>query len=109
MQPAAVMCYSYKYFRIKNWCVPLSNGAEAFKILPSGRWIPVSDALIEGRVLTYTVVDNGPLDIDRRQGFISDPVTVAVPVAPVPVPTLPGAMIGLLVLLMAMLGWKRSA
>ena len=86
-----------------------ANGAEAFKILASGRWIPVADALIEGRVITYTVVDNGPLDIDRRQGFISDPVTVAVPVAPAPVPTLPAAMIGLLVLLMARLGWRRFA
>ena len=86
-----------------------ANGAEAFKILASGRWIPVADALIEGRVITYTVVDNGPLDTDSRRGFISDPVTLAVPVPSVPVPTLPGVMLGVLALLIALLGRRKFA
>lgn len=63
-------------------------GSIAYKILENGEWEPIPGATISGSTLSYTLVDNGPLDQNPALGTIEDPVTTAVPLAK-PVPALP--------------------
>ena len=77
----------------------------------AGDWSEIPGATIEGSVVTYEIVDNGPLDTDPDLGDVSDPVTVAIPVsAPaLPVPTFSGLAIVLLSLITLILGRRRLA
>src|SRR5690606_12725768 len=46
--------------------------------LKGGVWSAVAGAVLSGSSVTYTVVDNGPLDeADRVTGVIRDPVAMA--------------------------------
>jgi hypothetical protein len=56
----------------------LPNGATAYKIKPDGEWLAIEGATIAGNVVTYTLLDNGPYDLNTTLGEIRDPVTVAV-------------------------------
>lgn len=60
---------------------PQPEGAVAYKLSATGDWTPVPGAIIEGSILSYTVVDNGPLDTNDTMGEIDDPVTVLSPAA----------------------------
>ena len=86
---------------------PASN-SKAYKILPSGVWVEILGATITGNVISYTLVDNGPYDLDDNLGAIRDPVTAAVPVPIVaPVPTLPFYVLLLLSGLLGLLGLRK--
>jgi hypothetical protein len=83
----------------------LPPGARAYKITADDVWEEIPGATIKGSVISYTITDNGPLDQDDNLGFITDPVTAAVPLAQdaTPVPALPffgllslGGLLGLL-------------
>ena len=84
---------------------PASN-AKAYKILPSGVWKEILGATITGNVISYTLVDNGPYDLDDNLGAIRDPVTAAVPIV-APVPTLPFYVLLLLSGLLGLLGLRK--
>ena len=73
----------------------LPNGATVYKIKPDGEWLVIEGATIAGNVVTYTLLDNGPYDLNTALGEIRDPVTIAVS-AVKPVPSLP--FFGLLLL-----------
>ena len=73
----------------------LPNGATVYKIKPDGEWLVIEGATIAGNVVTYTLLDNGPYDLNTALGEIRDPVTIAVS-AVTPVPSLP--FFGLLLL-----------
>ena len=80
------------------------------KIDTDGNWSAIDGATIEGSIVAYTLTDNdGVLDQDPNAGTMTDPVTVAVPfTAPVvPVPTLPGLLLGLLSSLLGLAGLGR--
>jgi predicted RNA-binding protein with TRAM domain len=86
------------------------EGSVAMKIDNDGNWSPIDGATIEGSMVTYTLTDNDEvLDQDPNAGTMTDPVTVAVPfTAPVvPVPTLPGLLLGLLSSLLGLAGLRR--
>ena len=87
---------------------PIPEGAVAFKVRGND-WSEIPGATIEGSVVTYEIVDNGPLDNDPDLGDISDPVTVAIPLsAPaLPVPTLSGLALVLLSLMTLIIGRRR--
>jgi hypothetical protein len=89
---------------------PIPEGAAAFKVRGND-WSEIPGATIEGSVVTYEIVDNGPLDTDPDLGDVSDPVTVAIPVsAPaLPVPMLSGLALMLLSLMTLVLGRRRLA
>jgi len=90
----------------------IPEGAAPFKVDgETGEWTQIVDATIEGSIVTYEVVDNGELDDDDTMGVIKDPLTLAVPVTsqPTPVPTLPGAALALLSLLIMGWGGRRLA
>lgn len=81
-----------------------------YKIVSGGAWEAISGATIVGSVVSYTIVDNGPLDQNPAAGVIEDPVTAAKPftLAPArPVPALP--LFGLVILgsLLGMFGWRK--
>ncbi|MDC6485181.1 hypothetical protein PQZ54_00995 [Luminiphilus sp.] len=84
---------------------PASN-SKAYKILPSGVWVEILGATITGNVISYTLVDNGPYDLDDNLGAIRDPVTAAVPIV-APVPTLPFYVLLLLSGLLGLLGLRK--
>ena len=84
---------------------PASN-SKAYKILPSGVWVEILGATITGNVISYTLVDNGPNDLDDNLGAIRDPVTAAVPIV-APVPTLPFYVLLLLSGLLGLLGLRK--
>ena len=86
-----------------------AEGSVAYKIDADGVWTAIPGATINGSVVTYSITDNdGVLDQNGELGKIRDPMTVARPYsAPLPVPTLPGTLLGLLALVMAGLGWRR--
>jgi hypothetical protein len=77
----------------------LPDDAVAYKVSGAGEWTEIPNATIAGDTVTYTIVDNGPLDADPTIGRILDPVTVVTP-APrgpaTPVPVLPIWMLALL-------------
>jgi hypothetical protein len=88
----------------------LPEGSVAMKIDNDGNWSEIDGATTEGSSVTYTLTDNdGILDQDPDAGTMTDPVTVAVPfTAPaVPVPTLPGLLLGLLSSLLGLAGLRR--
>jgi hypothetical protein len=60
---------------------PQPEGAVAYKFSATDGWGPIAGAVIDGSVLSYTVVDNGPLDTNDTLGEIDDPVTVLLPAA----------------------------
>ncbi|MEE4203257.1 MAG: choice-of-anchor U domain-containing protein [Halieaceae bacterium] len=89
-------------------------GAVAYKVSDAGEWTEIPNASIAGDTVTYTIVDNGPLDADPTAGRILDPVTVVTP-APrgpaTPVPVLPIWMLALLGLItggVGMVSLRRS-
>jgi len=84
---------------------PASN-SKAYKILPSGVWVEILGATITGNVISYTLLDNGPNDLDDNLGAIRDPVTAAVPIV-APVPTLPFYVLLLLSGLLGLLGLRK--
>ena len=84
---------------------PASN-SKVYKILPSGVWEEILGATITGNVISYTLVDNGPYDLDDNLGVIRDPVTAAVPIV-APVPTLPFYVLLLLSGLLGLLGLRK--
>ena len=84
---------------------PASN-SKAYKILPSGVWVEILGATITGNVISYTLVDNGPNDLEDTLGAIRDPVTAAVPIV-APVPTLPFYVLLLVSGLLGLLGLRK--
>ena len=73
---------------------------------PSGVWVEILGATITGNVISYTLLDNGPNDLDDNLGAIRDPVTAAVPIV-APVPTLPFYVLLLLSVLLGLLGLRK--
>ena len=69
-------------------------------------------ATVSGNTLSYTLTDNGPLDLDPDDGEMRDPVGAAIvggdgiyiPLIPVPIPYW---VLGLLTGLMGWLGYRR--
>ncbi|WOJ94699.1 choice-of-anchor U domain-containing protein [Congregibacter variabilis] len=59
-------------------------GATAYKYSGASGWTRISGAAINGSVLSYVVVDNGPLDSNEILGEIDDPVVVLSSVSSVP-------------------------
>ncbi|MEQ8517060.1 MAG: choice-of-anchor U domain-containing protein [Chromatocurvus sp.] len=73
--------------------------AAAFKLTGSN-WTMIAGATVNGRTISYTIQDNGPLDQNPAEGVIEDPVSVAsAPVQPIPLPS------WLLLALAGCLGW----
>lgn len=69
-----------------DFAEPFPPRAAAFK-LTEGSWTMITGATVSGRTISYTVQDNGPLDLDPAEGIIRDPVSVAsTPVQPIPLP-----------------------
>ncbi len=68
-------------------CVPTDGGTITVELeLPApvnsvwkvdSAWTQISDALIDGTMVTYTVTDDDPLDQDPADGVIEDPVAPA--------------------------------
>jgi hypothetical protein len=87
------------------------EGSGAMKIDSDGNWSHIEGSTIQGSVVTYTIIDNGPLDQDSDPGTMTDPVTVAVPYSPpaLPVPALPALLLGLLSLMLGLFGYRRLA
>ncbi|WP_241262675.1 choice-of-anchor U domain-containing protein [Parahaliea mediterranea] len=82
-------------------------GGRLYKLM-GDEWIAVAGASISGQTATYTVVDNGPYDVDATDGVIRDPVTIAAMAtdsgtgATQPIPVLSP---WLLILLAGLTGW----
>lgn len=69
-----------------DFAEPFPPRAAAFK-LTEGSWTMITGATVSGQTISYTVQDNGPLDLDPAEGIIRDPVSVAsTPVQPIPLP-----------------------
>jgi uncharacterized repeat protein (TIGR01451 family) len=73
----------------------------------------ISGATISGNTLSYTLIDNGPLDLDTDLGELRDPVSAAIAGGSgiyvpffIPVP-IPYWVLGLLTALMGWLGYRR--
>ena len=92
---------------------PLPEGTVAIKTDDSGAsGTSISGATVSGNTLSYTLTDNGPLDLDPDDGEMRDPVAAAivggsgiyVPFIPVPIPHW---VLALLSGLMGWLGYRR--
>jgi hypothetical protein len=91
----------------------LPEGTVAIKADDSGvSGAQITGATITGNTVSYTLTDNGSLDLDPDDGELRDPVAVAivggsgiyVPFIPVPIPYW---VLGLLAGLMGWLGFRR--
>jgi len=66
---------------------PFPPRAAAFKLI-DGSWTMIKDATVRGQTISYTIQDNGPLDLAPAEGTIHDPVSVAsTPLQPIPLPS----------------------
>ncbi len=92
---------------------PLPEGTVAIKTDDSGvSGAQITGATITGNTVSYTLTDNGSLDLDPDDGELRDPVAVAivggsgiyVPFIPVPIPYW---VLALLSGLMGWLGYRR--
>ena len=83
-----------KVYDTTNWILKKNDGDSNDLINgPDATFSTVTIGGTEKTQFTYTIRDNGPFDLDGRDGYISDPVFPVVPgpivpiVVPVPVPT----------------------
>ena len=77
-----------------------------YKIADSGDWSQIEDAVISGQTVTYTITDDGDLDMDKTPGTLRDPVALATPREITPV-VIPFWMLGLVAGLLGWLGYRR--
>jgi hypothetical protein len=77
-----------------------------YKIADSGDWSQIDDAVISGQTVTYTITDDGDLDMDKMPGTLRDPVALATPREITPV-VIPLWMLGLGAGLLGWLGYRR--
>jgi hypothetical protein len=88
----------------------IPEGAKLYKITDAGVWKVIENAVIGGQNVTYSITDDGDLDLSETPGILRDPVALAFPkdeapppevkpVIPVPLP------IWLLAALMGSVGW----
>lgn len=85
-----------------DFAEPFPPRAAAFK-LTEGSWTMITGATVSGQTISYTIQDNGPLDLDPAEGTIRDPVSVAsTPVQPIPLPP------WLLLVLAGSMAWMGS-
>ena len=80
-------------------------GAKAYKYSQASGWTPIPGAVIGGSLLTYVVVDNGPLDSNGTLGEIDDPVVVLSSVSSVP--SMPYWLLALTIIGLCYLGSRR--
>ena len=87
----------------------IPEGTELYKVTDAGDWNVIEDAVIEGQIVTYSITDDGDLDLDKTPGTLRDPVALAYPVSAspiVPVP-LPFWLLAVLAGLVGWLGFQR--
>ena len=84
----------------------LPEDARAYKVM-GDTWLEISSAVIYETSISYEITDNGAYDSNGTLGVIDDPVTVAVPVAARPIPTLPFAGLTALAGLLGLFGLRR--
>jgi hypothetical protein len=83
----------------------IAADAQLYKVSDAGQWSIISDAVITGQTVTYSITDDGDLDQDKTPGTLRDPVALAFPppevkpVLPVPLP------LWLLAALMGAVSW----
>ena len=87
---------------------PVPANAVMMKYNPANTppWQRFTPDSISGNQVTYTIHDNGPLDLDPAPGRFADPVILGVP-ASASIPTLDRWGLALLALLVGALGWAR--
>ncbi|WP_435219643.1 BspA family leucine-rich repeat surface protein [Luminiphilus sp. nBUS_07] len=84
--------------------VAIPEGTELYKVTDAGDWTVIEDAVIGVQSVTYSITDDGDLDLDKTPGILRDPVALAypagkLPVVPVPLP------LWLLGLAAGLIGW----
>ena len=87
----------------------IPEGTELYKVTDAGDWNVIEDAVIGVQSVTYSITDDGDLDLDKTPGTLRDPVALAYPASKrpiVPVP-LPIWLLGLAAGLIGWLGVRR--
>ena len=87
----------------------IPEGTELYKVTDAGDWTVIEDAVIGVQSVTYSITDDGDLDLDKTPGTLRDPVALAYPASKrpiVPVP-LPIWLLGLAAGLIGWLGVRR--
>ena len=87
----------------------IPEGTELYKVTDAGDWTVIEDAVITGQTVTYSITDDGDLDLNKTPGTLRDPVALAypagkLPVVPVPLPLW---LLGVAAALIGRLGVRR--
>jgi len=82
----------------------IPEGAKLYKITDAGVWKVIENAVIGGQNVTYSITDDGDLDLDKTPGTLRDPVALAYPASKLPIVPVP-LPIWLLGLAAGLIGW----
>ena len=84
----------------------IAADAKLYKVSDAGAWAVIEDAVITGQTVTYSITDDGDLDMDKTPGTLRDPVALATPREIIPV-VIPLWVLGLVAGLLGWLGYRR--
>ena len=82
----------------------IPEGTELYKVTDAGDWKVIEDAVIGVQSVTYSITDDGDLDLDKTPGTLRDPVALAYPASKLPIVPVP-LPIWLLGLAAGLIGW----
>ena len=82
----------------------IAADAKLYKVSDAGAWAVIEDAVITGQTVTYSITDDGDLDLDKTPGTLRDPVALAYPASKLPIVPVP-LPIWLLGLAAGLIGW----